>query len=154
MGDAERAYLLDYIAGSEMLKSGAKKDFWLLERGYARVFRKMIEISLSQANDENLLSMGMDEKTARKILRSREELLHFIKEKKFIPKQKKELLEKILKINSSFLDAKVTVDVKRILRLPSTLHSKVSMKCIEIKNLESFDPLRDALPKFIKERSI
>lgn len=152
MGDTERAYLLDYIAGSEMLKAGTKKNFWLLERGYARVFRKMIEISLSQANEDNLLDMGIDKKTAGKILRSREELLKVIKEKK-IPKRKSELLEKILKINSSFLDAKVTVDVKRILRLPSTLHSKVSMKCIEIKNLESFDPMKHALPKFMKERN-
>lgn len=152
MGDSERAYLLDYITGSEMLRAGAKKNFWLLDRGYARVFRTMLRVSLSQANEENLTGIGIDQKTARKILKNREALLHLIKEKKFIPKTKREILEKVLKINSSFLDAKVTVDVKRILRLPSTLHSKVSMKCIEIKNLEKFEPLRDAVPKFIEER--
>jgi len=36
--------------------------------------------------------------------------------------------------------------------MPSSLHSKVSMKCVEIKNLETFDPLKEALPKFSKER--
>ncbi|KYC44441.1 MAG: DNA primase small subunit PriS [Candidatus Methanofastidiosum methylothiophilum] len=58
----------------------------------------------------------------------------------------------IEQINASLVDGKVTVDVKRILRLPSTLHSKVSMKCVEIKNIENFDPLKYAVPKFVLER--
>ena len=49
-------------------------------------------------------------------------------------------------------DAKVTIDLKRILRLPSSLHSKVSMKCMEVKNRETFDPFDKAVPKFVYER--
>jgi DNA primase small subunit len=63
-----------------------------------------------------------------------------------------EFLENIRRFNAEMLDAKVTVDVKRILRLPSSLHSAVSMKCVEVKNIEKFDPLRDAVPKFVGER--
>ncbi len=67
-------------------------------------------------------------------------------------KTEKEFLEHIERINGSLVGGKVTVDVKRILRLPSTLHSKVSMKCVEIKNIEYFDPLKHAVPKFVLER--
>ena len=49
------------------------------------------------------------------------------------------------------MDAKVTVDTKRILRLPSSLHSKISMKCVEVKDLENFDPWKDAVPNFASE---
>ncbi|MGZ7120201.1 MAG: DNA primase catalytic subunit PriS, partial [Methanobacterium sp.] len=47
---------------------------------------------------------------------------------------------------------KVTIDLKRILRLPSSLHSMVSMKCMEVKNIDSFDPFKDAVPKFVLEK--
>jgi DNA primase small subunit len=50
------------------------------------------------------------------------------------------------------VDAKVSIDLKRILRLPSSLHSGVSMKSTLIKNLETFDPFQDAVPKFVYER--
>ena len=64
----------------------------------------------------------------------------------------KNLFEKVAKINSRLADGKVTVDTKRILRLPSSLHSKVSMVCMVVKNPESFEPLRDALPGFVKRK--
>ncbi|HEC88087.1 MAG TPA: DNA primase catalytic subunit PriS, partial [Thermoplasmata archaeon] len=51
-------------------------------------------------------------------------------------------------INAGLADGKVTIDTKRILRLPSSLHSKVSMICKLVKNWESFDPLKEAVPKF------
>ena len=54
-------------------------------------------------------------------------------------------------INHELCDTKVSIDLKRILRLPSTLHYKVSMKCTAIKSIESFDPLDDAIPYFILE---
>ena len=52
-------------------------------------------------------------------------------------------------IHKELCDTKVSIDLKRILRLPSTLHYKVSMKCMSIKNIETVDPFDDAVPKFI-----
>ena len=46
----------------------------------------------------------------------------------------------------------VTIDTKRILRLPSSLHYKVSMKCMALKNIETFDPFSKAVPRFVDER--
>ena len=59
----------------------------------------------------------------------------------------------ISRINMQITDTKVSIDLKRILRLPSTLHSKVSMKSTLIKNIETFDPFDDAVPKFVYERN-
>lgn len=51
----------------------------------------------------------------------------------------------------NLMDAKVTVDTKRILRLPSSLHSKISRKCIQVEDLNNFDPEKEAVPKFARE---
>ena len=70
----------------------------------------------------------------------------------------KEAMQKITKPRSitgkhkELCDTKVSIDLKRILRLPSSLHYKVSMKCTAIKNIESFDPFDDAVPKFVEEK--
>ncbi len=52
------------------------------------------------------------------------------------------------------VDAKVSIDLKRILRMPTSLHSKVSMRCMEVKNIETFDPLKETVPKFVSERKV
>ena len=68
------------------------------------------------------------------------------------PRRYKDLVNAMARVNLATLDAKVTIDLKRILRLPSSLHSKVSMKCVEVKNPETFDPFKYAIPKFVYER--
>ena len=68
------------------------------------------------------------------------------------PRRYKDMEHGLAKVNLSTIDAKVSIDLKRILRLPSSLHSKVSMKCVEVKNRENFDPLKEAVPKFVYER--
>ena len=65
------------------------------------------------------------------------------------PTRYDKLTRMIAGINRELCDTKVSIDTKRILRLPSTLHYKVSMKCTSIKNIENFDPLDKAVPKFI-----
>ncbi|MEM2535558.1 MAG: hypothetical protein QW435_00930, partial [Candidatus Hadarchaeales archaeon] len=69
--------------------------------------------------------------------------------KRLVGKEEK-LLEFLAKLNAGWVDGRVTVDVKRILRLPSTLHSGVSMKCVPIRDIENFS-LDQAIPKFILE---
>ncbi len=64
------------------------------------------------------------------------------------------MVKGIASLNLTLVDAKVSIDLKRILRLPSSLHSGVSMKSTLIKNLETFDPFQDAVPKFVYERMI
>lgn len=68
------------------------------------------------------------------------------------PIRYKKLQEQIARTNLAIADTKVSIDLKRILRLPSTLHSKVSMKSMLIKDIETFDPFDKAVPKFVYER--
>ena len=68
------------------------------------------------------------------------------------PQRYKKVINGVATLNMSLVDAKVSIDLKRILRLPSSLHSMVSMKCTEVKNIETFDPFKEAVPKFVLER--
>ena len=75
-----------------------------------------------------------------------------IYKEKIGPRRYKDMVNAMARVNLATIDAKVTIDLKRILRLPSSLHSKVSMKCVEVKNPETFDPFKYAVPKFVYER--
>ncbi len=62
----------------------------------------------------------------------------------------RELINDVVKVNREILDSKVTVDLKRLIRLPSSLHSKVGLICKEVKNLYKFNPIYDARPKVLR----
>ena len=84
---------------------------------------------------------------------------HFIEEdswgmfkSKIGPRRYDKLINAVSRVNMNITDTKVSIDLKRILRLPSTLHSKVSMKSTLIRNIETFDPFDEAVPQFVYER--
>lgn len=98
------------------------------------------------------------EATAKKLFDNSETIIEWInnnsvKELNHMlgPKNTKNFLKHVYMGYINLMDAKVTVDTKRILRLPSSLHSKISMKCIEVKDLDSFDPRKDAVPNFRRD---
>lgn len=175
--DAERGYILDYMSGSEVLEVTSKIDWWILpDKGYTKIFReRLIDIFSNASVRDFVNTTGIGDKKAKEIVDNRDIIINEIKDWKLLPESSSpkkmskyrffpklseivgtkgsiRLYEQIKKWNASILDAKVTVDVKRILRLPSSLHSKVSMKCMEIKDIEGFEPLRDAVPRFVEER--
>jgi len=53
-------------------------------------------------------------------------------------------------------DEPVTSDIKRLIRLPSSLHGKTGLRVtvIERGDLEGFDPLRDAVPGILTDRAV
>jgi len=53
-------------------------------------------------------------------------------------------------------DEPVTSDIKRLIRLPSSLHGKTGFKVIPLKrdDLDDFDPLRDALPESFSDSPV
>ncbi len=166
--DVERAYILDYVSGSTLPKKTAKRDPWLLTKGHTRIFKDRVKWMLKNMSLKDLESIqGIGRVKAQKIFEAKDKIIkeidetgdklkaeHPFKTLEDILKEKRyaQFLDYITRLNASVLDAKVTVDVKRILRLPSSLHSKASMKCMLIDDLERFDPLRDAVPRFVRER--
>lgn len=151
-----RGEVLDYVSGS-VLPEGVQ---WRLKEGYPRVFKERALKSLQSLTKEKIAAIpsislrkaAQVKEASRKIANELEEGEFTTLEKILKKKGKESFLEQLRVYNSSLLDGKVTVDVKRILRLPSSLHSAVSMKCMEVKSIEKFNPLRDAVPKFVEER--
>ncbi len=156
VGSAERGYILDYLSGSVVPEERLLK----VNGGYPRVFKDRMLKFLEFASEKRLKeipSIGKEKAGAvhkEKRIIANELEVGSLKTLKSILKEESfnRFMEHLRALNAGMLDGKVTVDVKRILRLPSSLHSTVSMKCMIIDNIESFDPFRDAVPKFARER--
>ncbi len=146
-----RSEILEYVTGSKR-----PKELFLFN-SYPAVYRKMFILTFAKMTEKdfpftkNITDSLLSEKE-NIISKLKAYHVDFLTIRGIGDKTKNDFLSLIEQINSSLVDGKVTVDVKRILRLPSTLHSKVSMKCVEIKNIETFDPLKQAVPQFVHER--
>jgi len=154
LGSRERAEILDYVA------AGVVPELTELGFGYPAHFRRRMQLLLPRLSEEMLRDAKVPKK-AREVLLSREGRERVLRGLKggtgvlteMLKKRGAErLMELVRRINAEMVDAKVTVDVKRILRLPGSLHSKVSMKCMLVRKIESFDPLSQAVPRFVSER--
>ncbi len=57
---------------------------------------------------------------------------------------------------SGQIDEPVTRDVKRLIRLPGSLHGKTGLKVVALtrEEMDSFDPLRDAVPEVFPDRPV
>lgn len=143
----ERAQLVSYVTGSVV---PTDLSFVL---GYSKVFREFAARTLERLPEEKLREVFP--RVAQRIQEKKGEVLEALRrgrreEMKGLVGKEEKLLEFLAKLNAGWVDGRVTVDVKRILRLPSTLHSGVSMKCIPIKDIERFS-LDQAVPKFVLE---
>jgi len=54
------------------------------------------------------------------------------------------------------IDEPVTRDVKRLIRLPGSLHGKTGLRVVTLTRdqMNDFDPLRDAVPGSLPDRSV
>jgi len=134
----DRGKIFDYVTASHV-----PKDLFM-SHGYPEVFRRMFAFTFSRMKDIR----------SKEILKNREEIIKRLLGRRidFLDcvgeSTKRRILKNVAEINAGLADGKVTIDTKRILRLPSSLHSKVSMICKLVKNWESFDPLKEAVPEF------
>lgn len=155
MGQAERSQIVEYVTGS-MVPSDLT-----LALGYSKVFRDRVSRTFEKLDDEKLSESKIRKSLIKKIMNEKNQVLnalrkgHFneIKNLKGIgEKSFKKFLNFITRTNSEFTDGKVTIDKKRILRLPSSLHSKVSRKCTLIRDIDNFS-FEEATPDFLSEES-
>jgi len=150
----ERGQIVEYVTG------GLIPSDLTMALGYSKVFRERAARTLSKLSKEKLLNIrGMRMPLAQKLMAEKERALEAIRRGRFDElssfqgmgeKTFRQLLEFLAKTNLGFTDGKVTIDTKRILRLPSSLHSGVCMKCMFVKDIERFR-LEDAVPKFVSE---
>lgn len=159
-----RGELLKYVAGAEIPitefsnSNLSNKSFnfehFSIPVGYPKVFTDRLKFNIQHLVGNEEID-GINKQLMKDIIKHR----HFINDEqwgmfknKIGPRRYKNLTKAMARINLETIDAKVSIDLKRILRLPSSLHSKVSMKCMEVKNRETFDPFKEAVPKFVYER--
>lgn len=139
-----RGNVFDYVTGSKV-----PSDLFIV-KGYPAAFRRMAALTLSKVKELKM-------RGGSHILEKRESIVDaLIKRDKVTLEElvKKKALEYLFQeislLNAESVDGKCTIDIKRILRLPTSLHSKVSMICTVIKDWEKFDPLKDAAPQFVQ----
>ena len=156
-----RSQIVKYIVGAEVPENEYSLDFekvsyehFVIPFGYPNVFTERVKYSILHLNEHSNLD-EVNKKLLKDVLKNR----HLIEDNnwgmfknKIGPLRYKKVVNGIASMNMSLVDAKVSIDLKRILRLPSSLHSMVSMKCTEVKNIETFDPFKEAVPKFVYER--
>lgn len=156
-----RGQIVRYLVGSdvprnEFISNGIiyRLEHFSIPFGYPQVFTERMKYAIQYLDRESELE-GVTPKLLKDTLKYRE-LLEKDKwgvfRRSIGPQRYQKLLSAITTINLGLVDAKVTIDLKRILRLPSSLHSGVSMKCMEVKNIETFDPFQDAVPRFVREK--
>jgi len=165
-GSDLRSEMLKYVAGAEVpnlqysndMEGGAGSSFnfehFSIPIAYPKVFTNRIKYNIQHLTGAESID-GINPKLLKDIIKNRDFLddnQWGIFKSKIGPRRYKNLVDSMARVNLATIDAKVSIDLKRILRLPSSLHSKVSMKCVEVKDRESFDPLKSAVPKFVEER--
>jgi len=156
-----RSQVLKYLVGADVPKDRYddgeviyRLEHFSIPFGYPEVFTERIKYAVLHLTEDSKLD-DVNKKLLKDVLKYRklledDEWGSFKKE--IGPIRYKKVVSSIASLNMGLVDAKVTIDLKRILRLPSSLHSKVSMRCTEVKNIETFDPFEDAVPKFVRER--
>ncbi len=156
-----RAQIVKYIIGAEVPHSEYagngmtyKLEHFSIPFGYPQVFTERTKYALLHLNESTEME-GVNKKLLKDVVNYRK----FIEnddwglfKSKLGPIRYQRLIKSIASLNMGLVDAKVSIDLKRILRLPSSLHSMVSMKCMEVNNIEDFDPFQDAVPRFVLER--
>ena len=114
-----------------------------------RLARSLLTTLLEINSVEDLKELGFTTKRAKKVLKdiesSREkgDLLSI----SFTKRELEKLLEKALSSERCIIDEKVTIDTKRLIRLPGSLHGKTGLKVarLSISELENEDILKKSI---------
>jgi DNA primase small subunit len=151
----KRKYGKKYYAAGKSLKMPSPSEKGWKGRISRGVIEIVSEIKRSENPVERLQEYGVKKREAEKLARElSEERVKRIKEgmldqsstiRKFFLNSA--LRKTAVALSAGETDEPVTCDVKRLIRLPSSLHGKTGLKVvkIDINRLEDFNPLRDAV---------
>lgn len=154
-----RGQIVQYVVGAKEPTfnnmESTQLQYFVIPYGYYRNFTNWSKYTILHLTKDSKLD-NVNAKLLKDVIKHR----HFLEEdnwgsfrNEIGPIRFNKVTSAVSRINMQITDTKVSIDLKRILRLPSTLHSKVSMKSAVIKNIETFDPFDKAVPKFVYERN-
>lgn len=118
LGSEERKEIIDYVMGNGIDLAG------LIERGSRYGWGKRVALAMEKFNS-NWKALGRGRGAAKKA----------------------KLVKAFIREKSANIDAVVTMDVHRLIRLPETLNSKTGLRVVkvELNKLQEFDPFSEAL---------
>jgi len=130
-------------------------DFWD-PAWLGRVSRALYNLFTSINLEENLKKIGIADRTIKKISSLKQEIIKKLEEKppnwnylsKVIDENTWEIIfHKVAEEEGAKIDERVTIDIKRLIRLPGSLHGKTGMKVskIDYHGLENFDIRKHAV---------
>jgi DNA primase small subunit len=143
-----------FASGKSLMMPTPDQDGWKgrISRG---IIELVNEIKKSDDPEKKLYEYGVNQRDAeRLVMEFSEERVNRIKnglldQSKAIRKffLNSALRRTAVSLSAGETDEPVTCDVKRLIRLPSSLHGKTGLKVIKITvdDLKDFDPLRDAV---------
>jgi len=144
LGSAERREIVDYLTLNSLKNPESKQ--W---KRIAKCIAKYIENAIRDSRIEKILEKYDESRRQRIISILKANLRNIAKgDLSSIPK---DILERAFNLCSSrlavYIDPPVTADVKRLIRLPNSLHGKTGLRVtiVPLDRLEEFDPLKDAV---------
>jgi len=161
LGSDERKEIVDYVMGmgfdpnaysGVLEESSGPSEHNPEHHGWlGRIRRGAYEI-LTETSESELVNWGINRRIAKAITSRRDEFSSaWIGE----PTSRhpegvgsttwKIIIQKAVERESATVDTVVTTDIHRLIRLPETLNAKTGFKAMEINNIESFDPFKDAI---------
>ena len=153
-GTQFRTELVNYCIAGEAPELRDQLQHFIIPFGYSKVYTDWFCYVVNHL-EKTRRYPGLNRKLKNDIIKRRELVNNGqwgLIRGEIKPNRYDKLTRMIAGINKHLCDTKVSIDLKRILRLPSTLHYKVSMKCMAVKDIETFNPFDKAVPQFVYER--
>jgi DNA primase small subunit len=134
------------IHGAGASRVGPKKD----STGWAKRIYDVTEELISMPTEELEMIDGIGPKTAQRIAENREKNMRYLAEGRWDAlldqlsgNIQRQIMSKTVAIKDA--DKQVTLDTARLIRLPDTIHGGSGLLARRVKDLDSFNPLTDAV---------
>lgn len=149
LNQEQRTALVDYMQyihdpkGLQKVDKLGKYDDQMRNRVLVKLARKMILTETQKFLIENAGFTSTRYKNAKKVL-EKSQLVRDIKD--IIPKGKEGIFyEAVLKHHYPRIDHKVTIDIRRLIRMPGSIHIRSKNVSQYISNPTTFNPINDAI---------
>ncbi len=157
----ERREILDYLKGV-----GWKYDLWFRKRGevvygpgvFDPGWKGIIARSYSEllSRKEKLTELEISKRKIEEMREKSSLIKNNLQEKpaiwsnesfKLTKKEIGKIVESLLRKNRCSIDETVALDLKKLIRIPNTLHGKTGfqVKTVQIEDLDMFNPLKEAV---------